>query len=270
MLTEEFLFALVGRATSVNNAVVLDAVQQDRQRVRWWSESPAAPTVPKSITCVSSTTLAGMKHLTVGSGARFQQLLKELQPQGDEVLGLAPGSGKRAAQWLQEYLHVLAKHAPSHGKGIANANERKVTADDRAAVMSARRALLDRVDSLTSEELAKRRDSFTSNASQLAADLRAKHDIFGVRIGKEWRYPAFQFEKRGEPKAVLRDILQALGEDARGWDTLQWFLSPHESLTSRQVSDRDQMNTGRPIDLLNVDPDSVLMAARAEHWRVRD
>jgi hypothetical protein len=118
---------------------------------------------------------------------------------------------------------------------------------------------LQQVGTLSSEQLAAARESITQNASQLANDLRRAGEVFGVRFGKEWRYPKFQFDRRGRARAEVARIRAQLGVDANGWDTLQWFVEPNAHLAG-----------GAPLEVLNTDPARVLEAATQAHRFARD
>jgi hypothetical protein len=132
-------------------------------------------------------------------------------------------------------------------------------ATDREALIRVRREMLDKVGWYSSEELASAAESTTSNPSQFAADQRATGSIFGVRFGKEWRYPKFQFDSERHTLPEMKPVLQALSPDEQGWDRLQWFLEPHEKLRGRV-----------PLDVWRRDRKKVIEAANTERWDGRD
>jgi hypothetical protein len=68
------------------------------------------------------------------------------------------------------------------------------------------------------------------------------------------RYPRFQFSDTGLPHAEMKVILAAL-PDERGWDRLQWFLTPHAVLGGRT-----------PLEEWSVDRGNVVAAAQTERW----
>jgi hypothetical protein len=135
-------------------------------------------------------------------------------------------------------------------------------AANRKALHAAREDMLKRVGSYSSEQLASGLDSTTSNASQCAADQRKAGKVFGVRFGREWRYPKFQFDQSRKPLNTfdeMKPILGALSPDERGWDRLQWFLEPHEVLGGLT-----------PLEVWTQDRAKVVAAASTERWDVRD
>jgi hypothetical protein len=142
------------------------------------------------------------------------------------------------------------------------AQSEKLESANRQALHVARENMLNRVKAFSSEELASALDSTSPNASQFAADKRKSNRVFGVRFGRQWHYPQFQFDRTHkplEPFDQIKDVLAALSPDVRGWDRLQWFLEPHEALSSQT-----------PLDVWSQDRGKVVEAARTERWDVRD
>jgi hypothetical protein len=133
---------------------------------------------------------------------------------------------------------------------------------NRQALQAARQDMLKHVETYSSEQLASVLDSASTNASQFAADKRKSNTIFGVRFGRDWLYPRFQFDRAHtplKPFKEMKDVLSALTPDARGWDRLQWFLEPHEALNGRT-----------PLEVWSQDRGQVIQAARTERWDARD
>jgi hypothetical protein len=145
---------------------------------------------------------------------------------------------------------------------LTTAPSEKLAAANRQALHAARQDMLKRIETYTSEELASALDSANGNPSQFAADKRKSNRIFGVRLGREWHYPQFQFDRTRkplEPFAEMKDVLAALAPDVRGWDRLQWFLEPHLVL-----------NEQTPLEVWSQDRAKVVEAARTERWDARD
>ena len=132
---------------------------------------------------------------------------------------------------------------------------------NRERVLAAQRDMLNRVPALTSEQLAEKLNSTTTNASQLGQDWRASGRLFGVRFGKSWHYPQFQFETSGKPFPEVAEVLTALGENERGWAYLQWFLEPSYGL----------LGGSTPLEVWNrAARKKVVEAARLTNWHGRD
>lgn len=133
-------------------------------------------------------------------------------------------------------------------------------ASDREELIRICKEMLDRAGgTFNSEDLATAARSTTTNSSQLAADQRDSGRLFGVRWGREWRYPRFQFDSARCPYPEMKTILAALSPDKQGWDRLQWFLEPHESLGGRT-----------PLEVWATDRRKVIKAASTERWSGRD
>jgi hypothetical protein len=131
---------------------------------------------------------------------------------------------------------------------------------DREELMRIRRDLLEQAGgTFNSEDLAMAAQSTTTNSSQLAADQRGSGKLFGVRWGREWRYPSFQFDGDRRLYPEMRDVLAALSPDNAGWDRLQWFLQPHVKLKGRT-----------PLQIWSSDRRKVVEAANTERWNGRD
>jgi hypothetical protein len=151
-------------------------------------------------------------------------------------------------------------HAPlaptrTNAKTVAKDDEQS----EREALIRARKEMLDRVGSYSSEDLASAVASTTRNASQFAADQRSAGKLFGVRFGQAWHYPKFQFDAERNTLPEMKSVLAALTPDQQGWDRLQWFLEPHESLRGRT-----------PIEVWKTDRNKVIEAANTERWDGRD
>lgn len=150
---------------------------------------------------------------------------------------------------------ISASHFEALFEGVFHSKE---TATDRASLRVVRQQLLDKVATFTSEDLATAAGSVTNNASQYALDLRSRGKVFGVRFGRTWHYPRFQFDAQRRALPEMKAVLDALSPDPQGWDRLQWFITPHERLTGRS-----------PLQMWDSDRNKVIEAAQTEHWHGR-
>jgi hypothetical protein len=119
-------------------------------------------------------------------------------------------------------------------------------------------ALLASEPTFTSADIGALRNSFNANSSQLAKDLRQAGRLFGVKRGREWLYPRFQFDDRGQLYPEMQQVLTAFTAEASQWDVLQWFQEPQATLgaTPREIWAKDRA--------------AVVKAAQGEHWFARD
>lgn len=149
---------------------------------------------------------------------------------------------------------VLAEATVDSNVAVTAAAESR----DRGQMRTAREELLARVPSFTSEDLAAGGDSISDNPSQYALDLRNSGKVFGVRFGRVWHYPKFQFDAKRRPFVEMRQVLEALSPDPKGWDRLQWFIAPHEILKGKT-----------PLQVWKSDRQGVIEAASTERWHGR-
>ena len=161
------------------------------------------------------------------------------------------------------YFSAIGKEVMIDVEGISRAASSVAHNEDdsthREALIRVRRQMLDKVGSYSSEDLAAAAESITSNPSQFAADQRGMGAFFGVRFGREWRYPKFQFDARRHTIPEMKPVLRALFPDEQGWDRLQWFLQPNETLRGRT-----------PLDVWGANRQEVVEAANTERWDGRD
>lgn len=158
----------------------------------------------------------------------------------------------------EQVLSALRSRESDLGLFAGHTNPSGGAASDRESLRDARGALLSQVDSFTSEELASAGGSISDNPSQYAYDLRNTGKVFGVRFGRTWHYPKFQFDARRRAVPEMKAVLEALTPDPQGWDRLQWFVTPHEKLYGET-----------PLKVWFIDRQQVIDAARAEQWHGR-
>jgi hypothetical protein len=132
------------------------------------------------------------------------------------------------------------------------------SSSDREQLRELRRELLGRFPSFVSEDLAAGGDSTSDNPSQYALDLRNSAKVFGVRFGRVWHYPKFQFDSNKRPHPEMKQVLASLAPDPKGWDRLQWFVTPHEHLRGKT-----------PLQVWSSDRQKVIEAASTERWHGR-
>lgn len=96
---------------------------------------------------------------------------------------------------------------------------------------------------LTTEEAARRLGVDTSRVYQRLS----RSTLYGVRVGRQWRLPAFQFTDDGEVPDVGR-VLAALPERMHPLSVLGWFTTPKDDLRGaeggRPQSPRDWLLSG--------------------------
>lgn len=118
----------------------------------------------------------------------------------------------------------------------------------------ARRHFLDEFPAVTSGEVADLVGSRSQNRAALAHGWRKQGRIFSVPVGREQRYPLFQFDlDTGQPKPQIARVLRPLREAGLGgWQLALWFTGALSSLADR-----------RPVDLLDDEAERVIDEAEA-------
>lgn len=110
----------------------------------------------------------------------------------------------------------------------------------------------------TAEQLADANGSKASNRSALADNWRKRHQVFTVPhpdkgAGERDVYPAFQFED-GKPIKAVQRVLNAFAGRKSPWKLALWFTSNNGGLP----------DSARPVDLLILDSQAVIEAARRD------
>lgn len=116
----------------------------------------------------------------------------------------------------------------------------------------ARTQLLEEVGALTAADVHRVAGSTAGNPRATASRWAREGRIFGV----DWRgrtlYPAFQFDSLGQPRPVIRDVLELLPEALTGWARALWWTTESNALAG-----------SRPLDVLD-DLERLRAAAQAE------
>lgn len=78
-------------------------------------------------------------------------------------------------------------------------------------------------------------DPLHRNPKMVASRARKRGLIFGVWDGNAYRYPSFQFDGVGQPRADVADLLVVLSRDAdgSGRDAALWLFAPDAALDDR-------------------------------------
>lgn len=108
----------------------------------------------------------------------------------------------------------------------------------------------------------------------VATQLRLEGKILGVYLpptdawAAHYRYPTWQFDKEGNPISQMQDVLATLRTQGdflnekgctSGWGEVAWFMGEHALLDGET-----------PAQMLTIDPNRVVEAARAEFSGPRD
>ena len=103
--------------------------------------------------------------------------------------------------------------------------------------LAARIEYLERTPVLTATHVHDLSGLNSRNRSEPASRWRKEEKIFGIRVGRPYVYPAFQF-KEGRPREGLAEVLDALPDDMTAWQTAFWFTSGNGRLNGDQPQQR--------------------------------
>jgi hypothetical protein len=119
----------------------------------------------------------------------------------------------------------------------------------------ARFQFIEEFQTFTSKEVAGLAGSRANNQAALANRWKGEGRIFAVEWGGKTLFPAFQFRKEdSQPRPEIAKVLAALGASKiSGWPTALWFTGRNGWLGGQ-----------RPVDRLEIAPDSVVEAALRE------
>ena len=93
------------------------------------------------------------------------------------------------------------------------------------------------------------------NPSRLRQRLTARpRTLFGIKEGRAWRLPKFQFEARGRLVRGIEKVIPRIRPDAHPLAVQSWFLAPHQDLVmgpdEQPVSPREWLRAAKPPDVV--------------------
>lgn len=206
-------------------------------------DTPPAVQGPERATALFE--LGPVRHK--GSGAQFTvhaRLPEALETVRQVVALINTRAATREAETLRRLVDAAPLDWPTH--------DRTALIEQARRNQTARQAFLDHYPVLTATEVHRLVGSTAKNRHAAANRLRTDRRIFAIRIGDEYRYPAFQFDAEGRPLPVMRKLLRA-ADGLEGWGLALWLTAPNGFLDGRT-----------PLDLLLEAPDRVIEAVRRE------
>ena len=151
---------------------------------------------------------------------------------------------KMQARWFKAYLEDISDNtALPESLQI----EAKMIARAQARVIKSKQFL-------RASEISKLTPSSTKNPSGALNRWKQKHQVFALEMGGVDLYPIYALSREDgfRPYKEMKQILETLSEKTP-WGLAFWFDSPNSYLRDR-----------RPREVLGVDRNAVLEAARAE------
>jgi len=96
-----------------------------------------------------------------------------------------------------------------------------------------------------------------SNLPRALERLRAQGKLLGVQVRGNWRYPAAQFDARGQVSGLLSEtLLRAVARGYDEWETLHWLATPRTAAAA-------DVEPGCPIEGLGADASLDEIVSRA-------
>ena len=200
-------------------------------------------------------------------------VLPDLTPAGpepDERRGPATAPDRAAAvRALRTLLDYGASHAREAYEHVVDAISEAAVLDENQLYQARRHAerkrhLIRSTTLLGTDDLVALmpdRLSRDSNTARTLATLRDRGEVLGVKLKGDWRYPAAQFDRRGEVHAALVPVLmRARKQGYDGWETLHWLTTPRPVHLAPVVPGRP-LEPSRDVRSL----DDIAVAARARH-----
>ncbi|HEY4238883.1 MAG TPA: hypothetical protein VGM88_03675 [Kofleriaceae bacterium] len=97
--------------------------------------------------------------------------------------------------------------------------------------------------------------------SRIRQRLSAGRTLFGLKEGRGWRIPKFQFASKGKLVRNIDVVLPHVRADAHPLVVKNWFTLPHPDLVigndDQRVSPIDWLASGRPADVVAALADEV-------------
>jgi hypothetical protein len=121
-------------------------------------------------------------------------------------------------------------------------------------ILEAKTAILNSGDFLSANEVAKLAGVSAVNPTLQPNKWKRDQDIFAIRQGREDYFPLYALNPDDHrPRKQMAEILRIFGDAKDGWGLAFWFAALNSFLDDE-----------RPQDVLAVDPDRVIAAAKDE------
>lgn len=126
---------------------------------------------------------------------------------------------------------------------------------EAAAIAKLRTAVLGEAEWLTAAQVAQIAGLSATNPSAQPNKWKRQRQIFAIDLNGVDYFPGFGLDPMAgyRPRRALSQVLDIFGGEKDGWGAAYWFLSANSLLGGR-----------RPMDVLPLEPDRVIEAARDE------
>jgi hypothetical protein len=174
----------------------------------------------------------------------------------DEQLAAAESVFQRVAEFLPQLIEqrqdeTLKKFVSIFLTAVAPS---KAARQQARMLIDAKTAILNSGDFLPATEVAKLAGFSASNPSVQPNKWKRNRDIFAIQHGREDYFPLYALNPDDyRPRKQVAELLRIFGDAKDGWGLAFWFGALNSFLDDE-----------RPQDVLAVDPDRVIAAAKDE------
>jgi hypothetical protein len=174
----------------------------------------------------------------------------------DEQVAAAESVFQRVAEFLPQLIEqrqadTLKKFVSIFLTDVAPS---KAAREQARMLIDAKTAILNSGDFLPASEVAKIAGFSASNPSVQPNKWKRNRDIFAIQQGRDDYFPLYALNPDGHrPRKQMTEILRIFGDAKDGWGLAFWFAALNSFLDDE-----------RPQDVLAIDPDRVIAAAKDE------
>ena len=179
----------------------------------------------------------------------------------DEQLAAAESVFQRVAEFLPQLIEqrqdeTLKKFVSIFLTAVAPS---KAARQQARMLIDAKTAILNSGDFLPASEVAKLAGFSATNPSVQPNKWKRNRDIFAIQHGREDYFPLYALNPDDyRPRKQVAELLRIFGDAKDGWGLAFWFAALNSFLDDE-----------RPQEVLAVDPDRVIAAAKDEMAGVR-
>jgi hypothetical protein len=174
----------------------------------------------------------------------------------DEQVAAAESVFQRVAEFLPQLLKQRQEDTLKKFVSILlpDVTPSKAAREQARMLIDARTAILNSGDFVPASEVAKIAGFSATNPSVQPNKWKRNRDIFAIQHGRDDLFPLYALNPDDHrPRRQMAEILHIFGDAKDSWGLAFWFASLNSFLDDE-----------RPQDVLAVDPDRVIAAAKDE------
>ncbi len=174
----------------------------------------------------------------------------------DEQVAAAESVFQRVAEFLPQLIEQRQENTLKKFISILlpDVTPSKAAREQARMLIDAKTAILNSGDFVPASEVAKIAGFSPTNPSVQPNKWKRNRDIFAIQHGRDDRFPLYALNPDDHrPRKRMAEILRIFGNAKDGWGLAFWFAALNSFLDDE-----------RPQDVLAVDPDRVIEAAKDE------